>query len=58
MRDCMSASLRSNRHTIITSRCCCIVDAYGIDCLLIRFVHILILSKWVFYVYVTNSGYI
>lgn len=25
MRECMSASLRSNRQTIMTSRCCCIL---------------------------------
>jgi hypothetical protein len=51
MRDCMSASLRSNRHTIITSRCCCIVDAYGVECLLM-FVYVSILSNWVFIVWV------
>jgi hypothetical protein len=46
MRECIRASLRSNRHTIMTSRCCCIVGVYGLCVWSMRMVYAYGLCAW------------
>jgi hypothetical protein len=46
MRECIRASLRSNRHTIMTSRCCCIVGVYGLCVWSMRMVYAYGLCVW------------